>query len=177
MNERVRLGMKESKENKRSSSLSSDRNKEEEREEDSRKKKEEIERKQEERHEVRKKCKKKKFSSMEGRNSKAVEKEKSYLHMPGLEADPEPPATPPSLSRTCPSRSPASPGTTQLSPHHSLSGDKGGRGLSITGMDIVTLYGEGGSATAAILCGATRDNITEGRRQRAVGRHGLSPDQ
>ena len=160
--------------------MSSDRNKEEEREEDSRKKKEEIERKQEERHEVRKKCKKKKFSSfssMEGRNCKAVEKEISYLHMPGLEAEPEPPATPPSMSRTCPSRSPASPATTQLSPQHSYSGDKGGRGLSITGMDIVTLYGEGRSATAAILCGATQDNITEGRRQRAVGRHGLSPDQ
>ena len=126
------------------------------------------------RHKVRKKIElKKMFSSLEGRNCEAATKERSYLHKPGLEAEPGPPASPPSPPTTCSSGSSPSPATMPLSPQHSTSGDKGGRGPFVRGPDIGTLHWEGGSATAAIHCGTPRDTFTEGRRQQDWGRHGL----
>ena len=161
------MKIKERKESKKSSS---NKHTEEELE----KIEEEIARKPEERHKVRKKIElKKMFSSLEGRNCEAATKERSYLHKPGLEAEPGPPASPPSPPTTCSSGSSPSPATMPLSPQHSTSGDKGGRGPFVRGPDIGTLHGEGGSATAAIHCGTPRDTFTEGRRQQDWGRHGL----
>ena len=62
------------------------------------------------------------------KNCLTVDKERAYLHKPGLEAEPGPPAPLPSSPRECSSGSSSSPASIAPSPRQSNSGEKGGRG-------------------------------------------------